>query len=452
MNIENIIARLPAGLPRYTSYPPANHFQAGVGRSLSTAFVNAVEAAPHVSVYMHIPFCDRLCWFCGCHTKHTLRYEPIQAYVQSLIGEIGIWGSKLAKKPAMSRLHLGGGSPSLLREAELKALREALESVFAFNADTEISVEIDPSDIGEGQIENLARFGLTRASIGVQDFDPAVQAAINRPQSFEATRDVVQALRRAGVTSVNIDALYGLPLQTLERLQQTISQVISLTPDRIALFGYAHVPWLKTHQRMIRDEDLPDTPARYVQARTASEDIQAAGYQAIGIDHFALPNDSLAVATREGRLHRNFQGYTDDTASVLLPLGASSVGRFEDGYIQNEVPTGQYLSRIEAGELPFSRGLALVAEDHVRSFIIERLMCDYAFCLSEVQSRFGAQSRAALAHGHKVADEMLPDLCEISDGMFKVKPDAWPLVRVVASKFDTWIVETAEKPQYSKAV
>ena len=449
-NPEKILAKYPQSLPRYTSYPPANHFQPAGGRDLREAFIAAVDGADAVSAYIHIPYCDRLCWFCGCHTKQTLRYDPVRSYVTSLIDEIALWKGKLTRRPRLSRLHLGGGSPSLLQPDDLKRLREALDTAFVIDGGTEISIELDPSDIKEGSIPALLAFGMTRASIGVQDFDPVVQAAINRPQGYDVTRDLVEQLRAAGVKSINIDALYGLPLQTMERLTKTISQVIEIAPDRIALFGYAHVPWLKTHQRMIKDEDLPDSRERYAQARMAAKMIAAAGYEALGIDHFALPSDTLAIAANEGRLNRNFQGYTDDQADILLPLGPSSIGRFADGYVQNEPATGQYNAKVAAGEIPFTRGIGLTADDKMRAWVIERLMCDYSFCLSELTQRFGHRSQGLVELAERIAHDDRDGLCEVSDGLFKIEPEAWPFARIIASRFDAWL-ELAPR-QYSKAV
>jgi oxygen-independent coproporphyrinogen III oxidase len=255
-DVADIISKLP-NLPRYTSYPSANHFMPGIGTKLSAALLHAIETSDAVSVYIHIPYCDRLCWFCGCLTKQTLSYGPIQAYMETLGREFQLFRDRLACRPKLSRLHLGGGSPSLLHPEELSRLRHDVDRTFEIAEDAKISVEIDPSDSRCDGFGSFLKFGLSRASIGVQDFDPAVQKAINRPQSFEITRDVVNKLRCLGVSSINIDALYGLPLQSLERLTSTIEKIISLEPDRIALFGYAHVPSIKPHQRMIPGELLP---------------------------------------------------------------------------------------------------------------------------------------------------------------------------------------------------
>ncbi|MCA0432983.1 MAG: oxygen-independent coproporphyrinogen III oxidase [Proteobacteria bacterium] len=446
---RRILTRQDSTVPRYTSYPPANHFAAGEGAKLESAFVDAARDADAISLYIHIPFCDRLCWFCGCHTKHTLRYEPVKAYIDVLLQEIALWRERLPLRARISKLHLGGGSPSLLTRDDLRRLKAALDQTFTM-ADAEISIEIDPTDIKDGSIAALMEFGLTRASLGVQDFDPAVQKAINRLQSYEDTARVVGELRAHGVASVNIDALYGLPLQTEERLRNTIAQVISLKPERVALFGYAHVPWMKPHQKLIPEDELPDNAARFDNARMAAQMLVASGYEAIGIDHFALPQDGLAVAVHDGRLHRNFQGYTDDDAPVLIGLGPSSIGRFHGGYLQNEVATGQYTARVSAGGLPLARGLALTDDDRMRGWVIERLMCDYAFSLEELRQRFGEAADDLVDFAQQIAAFDRDGLCHIACGLFSVTPEAWPLVRIVASRFDAWLDVGTRR--YSKAV
>ena len=450
MTPETLLSKLPETLPRYTSYPPANHFRPGEGKALMPEFLTAIAGAKALSLYIHIPFCDRLCWFCGCHTKHTLRYDPIKSYVSVLIQEIELWGKQLRTRPKVSRLHFGGGSPSLLTSDDLTRIRAALDTTFTFLPDAEISFEIDPSDMKERNIDGLAAFGMTRASIGVQDFDPLVQQAINRPQTFEDTARVVAMLRKAGVTSLNIDALYGLPLQTPFRLRNTLDQVLSLKPDRIALFGYAHVPWLKAHQKLIKDADLPDDLQRLKDAMWASAFTRDAGYQVIGIDHFALPDDKLAVAARTGHLRRNFQGYTDDAADVMLPLGASSIGGFAGGIVQNEPATGVYTAKVTSGELPLSRGLARSEEDRIRGWIIERLMCDFRFEYNALRAEFGPDSEAHIHFAKALAAQEKDGLCVADETSFSVPESMRTLVRVVASRFDQWL--TVAPKQYSKAV
>ena len=449
LDLEKLLETEARQLPRYTSYPPANHFNARDLTALNAKLRDAVVDADSLSVYLHVPFCDRLCWFCGCHTKHTLSYAPVAKYVDVLVQDIENYAGLRTTPAHITKLHLGGGSPSLLKKPELDKIRQALDKAFRIDGDTEISVELDPSDLGPDSIQNLIGFGLTRASIGVQDFDPEIQKAINRPQSFELTRDIVGQLRAAGVKSINIDALYGLPGQTSEKLSQTVAKVLSLSPDRISLFGYAHVPWVKPHQKMIDESTLPDQRQRLHDAALAASLITAAGYEAIGIDYFAKPEDNLAKFAREGKLKRNFQGYTDDHSEVLLGFGPSSISSFPDGFAQNQVATGLYTAAVTAGQSPVARGLLLSDLDKRNGWIIERLMCDFAFTRQALLQSFGKGGEQAWKQAETIATEN-PDLCRISGDHFEMQNSARALVRLVASKFDTWLEASAF--QYSKAV
>ena len=437
-------------VPRYTSYPTAPQFKEDVGAKLFAAALPALEPTDPVSAYLHIPFCDRLCWFCGCHTKHTLKYAPISRYIQSLIHEIQLFAVQLSFKPVLGALHLGGGSPSLLKREDLVALREVLDRTFQIDHRTEISIEIDPSDVNTDTIAALLEFGLTRASVGVQDFHEDVQTAINRPQSFEITRDVILQLREAGVKSINVDALYGLPLQSEDRLLRTIEQCISLKPERMALFGYAHVPWLKKHQNLIKTEDLAGPFERYQHAQSASKHLIEAGYQIIGIDHFALPEDSLANAARSQKLHRNFQGYTTDCHKTMIGFGASSIGRFADGYVQNTVPTHQYQSQISNDELPKNKGLMLTEEDRLRGHIIERLMCDFTVDFNTLDKFPSALVDTCLQQARLFAMQDEFDLCSMTGTQLHIKPQARAFTRIIAAHFDSYYAP--EQFQYSKAI
>jgi oxygen-independent coproporphyrinogen-3 oxidase len=284
----------------------------------------------------------------------------------------------------------------------------------------------------------------------VQDFDPAVQAAINRPQSFEDTRSVVEQLRATGIHSLNIDALYGLPLQTRETIARTIAEVISLEPDRVALFGYAHVPWMKKHQQLIREADLPDTMERFHQAQIAEDALLEAGYRKIGFDHFAKPGDSMAIADMKGDLHRNFQGYTTDDCQTMLGLGASSIGRYRGGYIQNIVATGQYKAAVERGELPAAKGFRLNRDDEIRGYMIERLMCDFRIDGKDLQARFGDEAEGYVDELTYLANSETDGLCEMRDGVFTIPVDARNFVRIVASRLDAYL--PGSQFRYSKAV
>ena len=445
-----IIAKYSQNIPRYTSYPTAPHFRNDEGGRLVETMLSSIGQHERISLYLHIPFCDKLCWFCGCHTKHTLQYAPVEAYVGSLVEEIRLVSQRIGFKAALEHVHFGGGSPSMLERSDFQRLREALETAFAVDEKTEISVEVDPSDVKPGTIEGLSDLGITRGSIGVQDFHPEVQAAINRPQSFELTRDVVIALREAGVRSLNIDALYGLPLQTRDRMEDTILKVIELKPDRTAIFGYAHVPWMKKHQQMIRDEDLPDGLQRLQQAERAGWVFATHGYERIGFDHFALPHDSMAVAAREGRLHRNFQGYTTDACDTLIGLGASSISKFRGGYLQNIVATNQYREAVAEGRLTASKGFELSQDDIVRAFMIERLMCDFEIDPAMLEAQFGAVANPYIREIQLAAASEADGLCRMQDGKFVVPAEMRQFVRIVAAKFDAYLKDSGFR--YSRAV
>ena len=399
--------------------------------------MSAVPEGDRMSLYVHVPFCDRLCWFCACHTKQTLRYQPVADFLQNLIAEIRMTGEKVGGRGRIAALHFGGGSPTMLRPDDLRALMATLRESFTFLPDASISVEIDPNDMDEAKLDALAEIGLTRASLGIQDFDTRVQKAINRQQSFAETKWVIDGLRARGVASVNLDVLYGLPHQTQQSVKATIEQVLSLRPDRIALFGYAHVPWFKKHQTMIDESVLPNADERLAQSLLAASLIVTAGYQAIGLDHFALPDDSLARTARLGQLRRNFQGYTDDDCETLIGLGPSSVSRYREGYAQTVTATGDYRRQVVAATLPIARGIAFTDDDRMRGWVIERLMCDFRFSVREAVSRFGPAAHTVLAEATLVTQDAQPMLVRDGDAFAVPRPHR-PLVRVVAARFDRY--------------
>lgn len=436
---EHLLKKYSSAVPRYTSYPTAPHFHEGIGAGEYAGWLQALDSQNRLSLYIHIPYCDRLCWFCACHTKHTLRYEPIAAYLKALHSEIEAVGRLVVRSVQVTALHFGGGSPTMVKPADLIALMQHLRSVFSFADDAEISVEIDPNDVDEGRYDALAEIGMSRASIGVQDFDPMVQTTINRVQSFEQTRCVVDAVRARGVHSVNCDVLYGLPHQTLDTLRATIDKVVSLSPDRVALFGYAHVPWMKKHQTMIPQHALPDVLARYKQMKTAAEMLVEAGYETIGIDHFAKPEDTLAQAVKEGGLHRNFQGYTDDSADALIGLGASAIGKLPQGYVQNMVATGEYERMAEDDGLCVVRGIALSVEDKVRAFVIERIMCDFALDFSALSALYGKLSLPAIEEAKLFAAGDRDGLVHLEADHFSLTETGKPFARSIAATFDTYL-------------
>ncbi|MDE4275208.1 oxygen-independent coproporphyrinogen III oxidase [Phaeobacter gallaeciensis] len=434
-------------VPRYTSYPTAPVFSSAVGAAEQVGHLDALDPAVPVSVYLHIPFCERLCWFCACRTQGTRRPEPVESYVETLEAELKLVAPHLPAGLQMGRLHWGGGTPTILPPALIHRLAQAVKAVFPPTPDWEFSVEIDPTLVDRDKIAALAEEGMNRASIGIQDFNPEVQAAIGREQPYEVTRACVEDLREAGITSLNADLVYGLPHQDAARLKDTVEKVLSLAPDRIALFGYAHVPWMAKRQELIDESALPGDAERYDLACAAADQFRAAGYETIGIDHFALPEDGLAKAAKSGHLRRNFQGYTDDRCPTLIGLGASSISRFAGGYVQNAAATPAYVERIEKGQLAGARGHEMSEEDHLRGRAIEMIMCDFRLDRAALEREFGDLSRS-IDPDLTAVQARFGDLVTLDGKALEIRPQGRALTRLIASHFD------AHKPEgarYSRA-
>ncbi|MEM9968108.1 MAG: oxygen-independent coproporphyrinogen III oxidase [Pseudomonadota bacterium] len=423
-------------LPRYTSYPPAPAFHTGVGADFQAHALQKLPRDQPVSVYLHIPFCQRLCWFCACRTQGVRSLSPVDAYIDTLEAELQIVSHLLPGRLPLGQMHWGGGTPTILPGGLVKRLTDALQQVFYMSEDTEFSVEIDPTLIDTDKVTALSAAGMTRASIGVQDFEPKVQDCIGRQQSFDQTSQAVEMLRVAGIGSLNIDLVYGLPHQTLAGFERTLQQVNALKPDRVALFGYAHVPHMAKRQLLIPEAALPDDRGRFSLFRKATEAFEKDGMISIGIDHFARPSDSMARAAANGLLRRNFQGYTVDSAPSLLGLGASSISRFTEGFVQNTPQTGAYTKAIRAGHLPGVRGYALTDEDRLRSRIIEMLMCDFAIDLDEL-ALTPAQEKM-LGPCFDALKMECGDMLQHTGGMLVMAARARPLVRRLAHLFDTF--------------
>jgi len=435
--IDDLLSKYAGNVPRYTSYPTTPHFTSSIGSDTYARWLQALGATDRLSLYIHIPYCDRLCWFCACHTKQTLKYAPVSTYLRALHAEIETVGALVGRDAKVSAIHLGGGSPTLMSPEDIVALKAALARAFTLDGAVEISVEMDPNDLDEPRYQAFAAIGMTRASLGVQDFEPKVQGAINRIQTFEQTKSVVDAVRVRGVRSVNCDIVYGLPHQTMATLETTVRDIISLSPERVALFGYAHVPWMKKHQQMIPETSLPDAHRRFDLMSRAAEMLVGAGYVAIGIDHFAKPDDSLATAAAEGRLRRNFQGYTDDQATAIIGLGASSIGQFRQGYIQNNPATGVYEKAALASELAVVRGFELDDQDRMRAWVIERVMCDFGFCAADLMESFGDRAGTILAEAQSMAGS--DPMTRFDDGRFEILSEARPFARSIAARFDAYL-------------
>ena len=373
--------RKPA--PRYTSYPPAPFFHNGVSNEDYIESLKKLPKEQPVALYVHIPFCKSLCLYCGCNTIITNRPDRIGNYLIALRREIEIIATIIGHRHIES-LHFGGGTPNILSDPDMRSLFECLRTNFDFCATREIAMEIDPRITSPDQAHLLANCGVTRVSIGVQDFDPAVQVFIRRVQPYKIVAEACNWLRAADIAHINFDLIYGLPQQTLKSIADTARLACTLTPDRIALFSYAHVPQLKRHQAALESAGIPDMPQRLALDQIARGIFTGHGYKSIGIDHFAKDGDSVLEAWRAGKLHRNFQGYTQDGATPLIGLGASSISQTSDGYFQNERDTRAYQECISNGHLSVHRGFLLSREDGVRAAIIERLMCNLSCDIKEI--------------------------------------------------------------------
>lgn len=426
-----------AKVPRYTSYPPATKFSNDVSGPVFLDWITAIPAGTRISLYLHVPFCRRLCWFCACRTQGVRSDEPVLAYVETLKQEVAALGARLPEGVEVARLHWGGGTPTLLSAGMMTGLADALKAAFTFTPDAEFSVEIDPNEIDETRIDALAEAGMNRASIGVQDFHPEIQQIIGRIQGYEVTRAAVEALRRAGIHSLNADILFGLPDQSQARISDTVQMLLSLSPDRVALYGYAHVPWMAKRQAMIPTEALPSPEERLALFETARRLFLWDGYQEIGIDHFAKPEDSMAVAARSGHLRRNFQGYTDDTCEVLIGLGASAISRFPQGYAQNASSTAAYQKAVRAGEMATGRGHAFKGEDRLRARLIEMLMCDFRIDTATVAREFRLVP-TRLTELFNAAAEQFPGMVRITPEGFEIRQEGRPLARMIARAFDEY--------------
>lgn len=426
-----------ARAPRYTSYPPANHFSKDVAPATTASWISAIPSGARVSLYFHIPYCRRLCWFCACRTQGTSTDRPLVPYLALLKKELELVSKSLRDDVVISQIHLGGGTPTLLPPYMIRELGAAVRSFRTLADDLQFSVEIDPTEVDQARIDALAEIGMTRASIGVQDFDPKVQQSIGRDQSFEDTRRVVEMLRKAGVKSLNMDILYGLPYQTTARMSDSVQRVLSLNPDRVALYGYAHVPWMAKRQVMIPAEELPDAEQRLELFDTARELFLWDGYEEIGIDHYARPDDSLAAAARSNTMRRNFQGYTDDTSDVLIGLGASAISRYPQGFAQNVSASSKYATYIEEEHLATERGHIMTDDDKLRSDMIEKLMCDFEIDCAALAEVHGKSEAEILAMTQTMQDRF-HDQIQVTGSKLKLREHARLIARLCAQEIDAY--------------
>lgn len=431
-----------AKVPRYTSYPTSPHFKNDVGALDFSNWIEAIPENSEISLYLHVPFCRRLCWFCACRTQGTASGEPVTAYIETLKDELSLLKRHLPRGVRLSRLHWGGGTPTLLSPEHMRDLSAATREVADFADGYEFSVEIDPNEIDAARLDTLFEAGMNRASIGIQDFDPGIQKTIGREQSFETTKRAVDMIRARGIQSLNADILYGLPDQTRSKIVDSVQKLLSLSPDRVALYGYAHVPWMAKRQQMIPSDALPRPDERLKLFETARKLFVWDNYDEIGIDHFATPEDGLSIAARNGTLRRNFQGYTDDTSDVLIGLGASSISKFPQGYAQNAPATSAYTKAIRAGGFSTVRGHGFTPQDKLRGRMIEMLMCDFRVDIAELVRDFDItkpELRAILDHTNKELENLLV----VDDAGLFVPQEARPLTRIIARSFDAYELSSA---------
>jgi oxygen-independent coproporphyrinogen III oxidase len=450
MSIRNLSRYASMTVPRYTSYPPAPHFSPAIGAASYADWLASIGPQEATSLYFHVPYCTAICAYCGCFTKASRKVEPILAYGMTLAREVALVGRHLKARPRVTHMHWGGGTPSLMpHEAFVEVLRQ-VNLAFDLGSVEEHAIELDPRVVTPRLAFELKAYGVTRVSLGVQDLNARVQQAIGRVQPLEVVERALGALRAAKLEAINMDVMYGLPKQSMEDVVRSVTACAALGADRIALFGYAHVPWMKKNQTMIKDADLPSSGARLEQARAAHKALEHLGYISIGFDHFARPQDPMAQAMLEGSLRRNFQGYTTDNAPHLIGLGASSIGRTQGGFAQNAADIGGWTRSVEAGQLATSRGYAMRQEDEVRGQIIEALLTQFQVDLS--QPRAGFQPDQAWINEQIIAlDDLLDDgLCTVSGSLVQIPVDARFLARLVAHRFDGFA--SLSKAQHSVAV
>lgn len=432
-------------VPRYTSYPTAPHFTAAVGHETYLGWLTELDDHATVSLYFHIPYCKQICWYCGCFTKATRKYEPVTKYVDTLLQEIEMVASRLSGGQSVRHVHFGGGSPSMLSPDDFRRIMATTRQYFALARDAEIAIELDPREVTEARVAAYAQSGVTRVSLGVQDFHENVQKAIGRRQPFHMIYDAVQLLKEYGIRNINMDLLYGLPHQTIEDVEENVDFACALGPSRIALFGYAHVPWMKKHMRLIDETALPDGAARLAQFDAAAARLAQRDYVAIGLDHFVRRNDAMARALHDRTLKRNFQGYTTDSADALIGLGVSAISSLPQGYAQNTLVAADYENAVMGSKHPIIKGRALTNEDRIRRAAIEELMCYFELDLELFTARH------LLPRDH--LDDALPALQALADdGLLHLKGrkisiphDTRQAVRLACAAFDAYLSPDARR-------
>ncbi|HOA93031.1 MAG TPA: oxygen-independent coproporphyrinogen III oxidase [Quisquiliibacterium sp.] len=448
-----LIERFGGRGPRYTSYPTADRFVAGFDPAQYTQALleRAGRRLAPLGLYLHIPFCRSICYYCGCNKIGTKHQGKSAQYITALQREIELVTTLIGRNQRISHLHFGGGTPTFMLDEEFAQLFDTISKRFEMADDGEYSIEVDPRTVTPKRLWTLRALGLNRISLGIQDFDPEVQKAVNRVQSYEDTRALIAAGRDAGFHSINVDLIYGLPKQTVEGFERTLALTIDAAPDRVALYHYAHLPHLFKPQRRIHDADLPSAEVRSRIFDRAVQMFRAAGYVYLGLDHFARADDELAVAQREGRLHRNFQGYCSHDAGDLIAVGVSSISAVGSVFAQNEKSLEAYYARLMQGELPIARGLSLGYDDFVRADVIKSLMCNFRVWWPEIEARHGIQATRYFADAITELGPMNDaGAISITDKGIEVLPKGRLLVRAVAMAFDRYLKHGPSGATYSK--
>jgi len=442
--------------PRYTSYPSADRFVEAFGPNDYARHLGARElyTTTNLSLYAHIPFCQSLCYYCGCNKTVTQNKSKSLPYVWRLIDELAMVNEHLSGERQVSQLHLGGGTPTFLDSYQIQQLMQALRNYFDFNDKSELSIEIDPRALKPNQLSALADEGFNRISIGVQDFDHAVQQAINRVQPTQLTVATTQRARSLGFKSINYDLIYGLPLQSVNSFEKTLHQVIELKPDRIAMYNYAHMPSLFTAQRMINESDLPSPKEREAIFEMSSELLEAAGYIHIGMDHFALPDDELATAYRNGCLHRNFQGYTTQSNTDLIGLGASAISQMGACYSQNRRGVNEYVDRINQGSFATQRGIELTRDDFLRRSLIMAIMCQGQVYKPSIEAayliKFDSYFLREMEKLQPLSDMGYVQLSD--DSIVVTETGKRQALRMIAAVFDKYLQQQTDLQSYSRVL
>ncbi len=446
--------------PRYTSYPTAPQFHENFSQEdyideiVKTNYGNNL---PDLSLYFHLPYCDTLCFFCGCNMLITRNRDRIKEYIKYVQKEIDLLRTYLLPDRKVTQHHWGGGTPTHLNPDEINLLASYISKSFEFSDTSENSCEIDPRELTRAHLEALRNNGFNRISMGVQDFSEKVQKAVNRIQPEDITRQAVEWIKGLGFQSINLDLIYGLPFQTAKSFADTVDKIIDISPDRIALFNYAHVPWLKKHMALIHQEDLPTPEDKLEILKSSIEKLTDAGYVFIGMDHFAKPDDELSIALKEKKLYRNFQGYSTNAGTDLYAMGITSISQLNNIYAQNYKTEKEYYRAIDDEIIPTAKGYKLTEDDHLRREVIMRLMCDFELNFKSIEEKFNINFKDYFARGLNSAEgglrEMQNDeLVEISDDGIKVKEMGRLLIRNIAMNFDGYIERKEDKAKYSRTV